>query len=358
MQAAIDGLTGKPKAKKGKGPSIYKRPDNLARSGVRALLGAILTFIVYMAIGAIVKHFQTPCEQVGGDDEDVNLRPECRKVKRRNTLLSALGAFARFMVLVIGAISVFNILGVRAFTLVTFAGIVSLILGLAAQNALRDLFSGALILFENQVSEQDLVTLWVQNETNPVQGYVDDLSLRRIQIRTFDNSIVYVPNGSIVSITNLSQTNPILRLQVTLPSTTKYDMAVAAINKAIDDLCANSPEFMSTIAPDKAVEANSDDGKSKKKRVKDPTRCPIKSKKGAGAPHVSQLPTARPHVIGIMDGDAHTYQIGVRMMAKVGKQWSAGRMLRAEIMRELQRIKVAAVITRVKLLDGPTERHG
>lgn len=336
MQAALKEIGTRPRSSKSK---VVLRASNLAR----ALLIVVTVAVLFFALRALERRLIRRCEP-----EEDNLSKTCTNTKRRNTLVHAFGATARVLVIAIGALLALNTVGVHAFTLFTFAGIASLVVGFAAQNTLKDLFSGTLILLEGQVNEEDYVQVAVENATAPLAGVVDDVDLRKIKLRTFDNEIIYIPNGQIQSITNASQTNPILRMQLRLPSTTPLDEAESIVQAVIDQLVADD-SFMKFIAPEEAIPANGNDGKEGAKL--DASASGIKASKGAGAPNISNsLPSTSPHLIGIMDSDASTYALGIRMMTNVGAQWQAARRLRTDVLGALQKQGIAAAVAQVRML--------
>ena len=79
------------------------------------------------------------------------------------------------------------------------AGLVGLVLGIGAQSLIRDVTTGVLIVFENQLSRGDRVKL------GEVTGLVEDLSLRTTVLRDDEGVIHFIPNGTITLVTNYSK---------------------------------------------------------------------------------------------------------------------------------------------------------
>jgi small conductance mechanosensitive channel len=74
-----------------------------------------------------------------------------------------------------------------------------LALSFAAQNLVKDLVNGVLILLEDQYAIGDLVS------TGTTTGIVENLNLRITQIRGEDGRLVTLPNSLITQVANLSR---------------------------------------------------------------------------------------------------------------------------------------------------------
>ncbi len=75
-------------------------------------------------------------------------------------------------------------------TLLGGAGILAVILGFAAQEALSNLIAGVIIIFSEPFKIGDMISL---NEN--MVGMVEDISLRHTLLRDFDNKMVVIPNS-------------------------------------------------------------------------------------------------------------------------------------------------------------------
>lgn len=77
---------------------------------------------------------------------------------------------------------------------------VGLAVGLAAQDVIRNLISGLIILFERPFRVGDMVRIGEH------YGEVTSIDLRSVQLRTFDDSNVTIPNNTVTS-TSVSNSN-------------------------------------------------------------------------------------------------------------------------------------------------------
>jgi small conductance mechanosensitive channel len=103
------------------------------------------------------------------------------------------------------------------------AGVIGLAVGFGAQSLIKDLFSGFLILLEDQYSVGDTVKI------GDVAGTVEQLTLRITRIRGLDGSLTTIPNGSIAVVSNLSKDWSRVVLDVEISTTEDLDRAMAVL---------------------------------------------------------------------------------------------------------------------------------
>jgi len=90
-------------------------------------------------------------------------------------------------------------LGVDLGPLVASAGVVGFAVGLGAQTMVRDVFSGIIMLIEDQYGVGDEV------EVLEVSGVVETVGLRITTIRDKKGTLWYLRNGEILKVGNKSQ---------------------------------------------------------------------------------------------------------------------------------------------------------
>jgi moderate conductance mechanosensitive channel len=111
--------------------------------------------------------------------------------KRIRTLDSLATNVLRAFILIIAGVMILGELKLNIGPAIAGLGVVGIAVGFGAQSLVRDYFTGALILVENQFSRGDVVTL------AGVSGTVEDFSLRRTTLRDLDGVLHTVPNGEI-----------------------------------------------------------------------------------------------------------------------------------------------------------------
>jgi moderate conductance mechanosensitive channel len=121
----------------------------------------------------------------------------------RTTGLAVIGAIVGLQFL--------DAVGVNLAPLLASAGIAGVAIGLAAQNIVKDMLNGTLILIEDQFNVGDVVTL------AGLTGTVELMTLRKTTVRGGDGTVYVIPNSQITTVANQS-----------------VDFSVATINVSVD----------------------------------------------------------------------------------------------------------------------------
>jgi len=146
--------------------------------------------------------------------------------KRAETLSTVLLGAARISVLVVALLMVVGELGVDILPVIAGLGIGGIAIGLGAQSLVRDAINGVLILTENQFGRGDMI------KVAGVQGWVEEVNLRRTVLRDLDGTLHSVPNSEIKVSSNLTRGYSGVDLIVSVGSAQDVDRALAVINEA------------------------------------------------------------------------------------------------------------------------------
>lgn len=104
-----------------------------------------------------------------------------------------------YLMLFLGIIGVLSIFGFDMRGLVASAGVAGLIIAFVSQSIVKDWVSGLFIIVEHQHTVGD----WVR--ISGYEGEVLSVGMRSTVIRTWENETVYIPNGTIAEVVNLSK---------------------------------------------------------------------------------------------------------------------------------------------------------
>lgn len=97
----------------------------------------------------------------------------------------------RAIIYIVAGFIVITLLGVNLNGLVAGLGVGGVIVTLAAQDTAKNLFGGLVIFLDKPFIVGD----WI--EMAPYEGTVEDITFRSTRVRTFENSVVNVPNSVI-----------------------------------------------------------------------------------------------------------------------------------------------------------------
>ncbi len=95
---------------------------------------------------------------------------------------------AKAFVIVVGVVAILQEWGINVSTLIASLGIGGLAVALAAKDTAANLFGGLTILADKSLGIGD----WVK--VGGVEGIVEDIGMRTTKIRTFEKSLITVPN--------------------------------------------------------------------------------------------------------------------------------------------------------------------
>ena len=137
---------------------------------------------------------------------------------------------AKVLTIVLGFVMILgNVFDVNVTALVTGLGIGGVAFALASKESLENLLGSFTIFFDKPFTVGDTVTL------GGVTGTVEKVGFRSTRIRTFDKSIVTVPNKNIISteLDNLGARH-VRRVKFNIGLT--YDTSVENIKNIVDDI--------------------------------------------------------------------------------------------------------------------------
>lgn len=168
----------------------WQQFGGIALSGLR-IVGIL--FVAWLAI-------RVSQRGIRGMRERISTRFDDREsVKRAETLGRVFRYIAAVVITLIAGMLVLGELGVSVAPILGAAGVVGLAVGFGAQSLVKDYFNGFFLLLENQIRQGDVVKL------GDHAGLVEEVTLRYVQLRDYDGSVHFVPNGTISTVVNMSR---------------------------------------------------------------------------------------------------------------------------------------------------------
>jgi small-conductance mechanosensitive channel len=357
---------------------LYDRPASLRTAAAKILATLAAVAALFMMLTAMQAWLAVPGSGSGsgngnggaaGEEEDMD--PEELGARRGSTVGSAVLVFLRAVVVVVGLLVALHHAGVRTTTLFALASILSLVVGLAAQSALADHFAGLIFLTEGQLHIGDFVHLVMgaasggaasgasggaasggpsaagsaASANGMLSGIVQDVTLRRVRLSTFDNETIYVPNSRIVAVINTSQQFPIVRLRVRLPSAAAWATAARVLGEECEAM-REDPELLPLLP---AAAAPAAPAAAVTRATAKATGAPSSAAAAAAemrlvrALDAAGMRSPGPEVLGVGHVNGADYEVAVRLMTRVNKQWAAARVVRRRLLARMQREGLAGV---------------
>ncbi len=122
-----------------------------------------------------------------------------KRISRANTLIPLLQSISKYVIYFITAVMVLKELGVDTTAIIASAGVVGLAVGFGAQSLVKDVLSGAFLLFEGTISVGDSIKVGEHS------GAVEVIGLRNIHLRKFSGELRVIPNGEVNSFGNFNR---------------------------------------------------------------------------------------------------------------------------------------------------------
>jgi potassium efflux system protein len=157
--------------------------------------------------------------------------------------LDAALTLIQYSLVALGLFGVLRTLQVNAATIAAITGGLSIGVGFALQDVLKNFLGGIIVLFEGSVRPGD----WV--EIAGTEGSIDKLSIRSTVVRTFDNVEYIVPNQDWLNSTvkTFTRSSRLVRTQVPIGVT--YAADPHFVKELLTETASRHPDVLSEPAP-------------------------------------------------------------------------------------------------------------
>ncbi len=168
------------------------------------------------------------------------------RVAEVRTLAGVIRATGLAIIGVIAGLQVLATVGMNLAPLLASAGVAGVAIGLAAQNIVKDMFNGILILVEGQFNVGDTVTL------AGVSGTVEAMTLRKTTVRGGDGTLYIIPNSQITTVANQNVGFSVATINVSADFSANPDQVTTLLTQIAMDV-RSSPEFKDLFVADPQV---------------------------------------------------------------------------------------------------------
>ena len=114
------------------------------------------------------------------------------------------------LLVLLASLSIIQLWGVNITPILASVGIASIVIGLALQSTLSNIFSGMSITIDRSVRVGDLIELPDKN----IVGRVEEMHWRSTKLRTIQNNIVYIPNSILSNSIIINYSQPLDEVNV------------------------------------------------------------------------------------------------------------------------------------------------
>jgi small-conductance mechanosensitive channel len=169
-----------------------------------------------------------------------------RRAQRARTVGRMLSSVTTILISVIAALMVLDALNFNIAPILASAGIAGVAIAFGAQELVRDYLSGFFIVIEDQYGIGDTVDL------GEAVGEVEDVGLRRTQVRDLTGTLWHVRNGEILRVGNLSQGWARAVLEIPIDYSTSMD-DYREMTKVVTASLRRDPEISRAMLEDPEI---------------------------------------------------------------------------------------------------------
>lgn len=207
-------------------------PEFLSSLITSNLIQGFLTFFVILVLTVIALRLVN----IASKEIDKRIITPTEDPNRRARLLTVRKAAKSTLQVVIIALAVLIALGTLGIDIgpaLAAAGILGLAISLGAQTLIRDVIGGLTILLEDEYRVGDQVKI------DAVSGEVEQITLRRTDVRDAEGRLYMVPNGDVRVVANESREWARALVELNFGYEADVDKAIAALKGALSRLAAD-----------------------------------------------------------------------------------------------------------------------
>lgn len=198
---------------------------------------ALIAFILSRLLRLATRHMIHVAEQHAAGSSRVGQVKTLSGVIR-TTGLAVIGLIAGLQFL--------DALGVNLAPLLASAGVAGIAIGLAAQNIVKDMLNGILILIEDQFNVGDTVRI------AGLAGTVEAMTLRKTTVRDADGTLYVIPNSQITTVANQSVGFSVATMNVSVDFSANPDTVLRLLEGIALDI-RTSDQFKQVFVADPQI---------------------------------------------------------------------------------------------------------
>ena len=198
-------------------------------TGVKIIISLLILFISFRIINVTSRRISNKLK---------NNEKYDKTIVKTLTYLGKIAAKILIVICIVGYLGI-DTSGLTA--LVTSLGVCA---GLAVNGALSNLAGGVIILFTRPFKVDD----YIEIPADEISGTVEDIQIVCTKLRTPDNKVIYVPNGTLSNSNIINYSEKETR-RVDFNFSIAYENDFEKAKSIISEVCTNHPMVLDTPAP-------------------------------------------------------------------------------------------------------------
>ena len=150
------------------------------------------------------------------------------KTSADERLIPFLQKILKAVVIILAVIFMFNAWSINISPLLATAGIAGLAIGLAIKDSLSNILGGLQLVLDRTFKVGDKVEL-----ESGEMGVILDIGLRSTKLKTYDNEVVYIPNGYLANAKIKNFTHPDVSIRVNVEFGVEYGSETEKVRKVV-----------------------------------------------------------------------------------------------------------------------------
>ena len=159
-------------------------------------------------------------------------------------LIPLLQKLVKSVVIIMAVIFIFSAWKINISPLLTTAGIAGLTIGLAVKDSLVNILGGLQLVLDKTFKVGDKVAM-----DGGEQGVILDIGLRSTKLKTYDNEIVFIPNGLLANSKIKNYTQPDLSLRVNVDFGVEYGSDTEQVRQVVLKALKSLPGVLGEPVP-------------------------------------------------------------------------------------------------------------
>lgn len=174
----------------------------------------VIGICVYLLISNIIKRAS-------------NFKIKGQNNRKKKTIISLINNIIKYIIAIVVILMILEVYNVNTSAILASLGVVGVVIGLALQDLIKDFIAGIFIIFDDQYSVGDTVTI------NAFRGEVVALGLKSTKLKSIQGDIMSISNGQIKEVINHSLENSLALVEVDVA----YEENLDHVLSILEDEC-------------------------------------------------------------------------------------------------------------------------
>lgn len=153
--------------------------------------------------------------------------------KRKATVIGLINNIIKYIIIIIVVLLILSTYGVNTTSIIASLGALSVIVGLAFQDIIKDFLAGIFIIFDNAYAVGDYI------EINGFKGEVISLGLKTTKIKSYTGEVKIISNSSFIEVINYNLNNSKVVVKIPFHYKEKIDKIEKVLNKVKEEIEKN-----------------------------------------------------------------------------------------------------------------------